>query len=126
MDKLVREYFMKKIKKENFGQIEKADFISRGSICIETSGDVISIYIKKEGNILIDVKMECGPCDPNAIVATNIAVDILKNKRMDDVINDKTALDKEFSAIIGGESKDGLTHFNRVITQVKEMLKGGK
>ncbi|RKX68886.1 hypothetical protein DRP43_05010, partial [candidate division TA06 bacterium] len=120
MDKLVREYFIKKIKRENFGQIEKADFISRGSICIETSGDVISIYIKKEGNILSDVKMECGPCDPAAIVATNIAVDILKNKKIDDIVNDKTALDEEFSAIIGGESKDGLTHFNKVIDQVKE------
>ena len=126
MDKLVREYFIKKIKRENFGQIEKADFISRGSICIETSGDVISIYIKKEGNILSDVKMECGPCDPAAIVATNIAVDILKNKKIDDIVNDKTALDEEFSAIIGGESKDGLTHFNKVIDQVKEMLKEKK
>ncbi|MCK4545585.1 iron-sulfur cluster assembly scaffold protein [candidate division WOR-3 bacterium] len=126
MDKLVREYFIKKIKKENFGQIEKADFISRGSICIETSGDVISIYIKKEGNTISDVKMECGPCDPAAIVATNIAVDILKNKKIDDIVNDRITLDEEFTTVIGGESKDGLTHFNKVIDQVKEMLKGEK
>ena len=122
MDSLIRNYFMKKIKKENFGQIEGADRETHGSICDNPDGDIISIFLKIADGKISDIKMECGPCDPSAIVATNIAVDVLKNRSVKEVLSDDRTIIDNFNAVLGGESKDALGHFKKVLEQLKKLL----
>ncbi len=122
MDNLIRNYFINKLKKENFGQIENADLESRGSICDNPNGDIVSIFINVNDGKIADIKMECGPCDPAAIVATNIAVDILKGMDVKEIIEENSAIYDQFNKIIGGESRQGIKHLKNIVEQVKGLL----
>lgn len=123
MDSLIRNYFMKKIKKENFGQIKNADIESHGSICNNASGDIVSIFANIKDGKLSEIKMECGPCDPTAIVATNIAVDVLRNRGLEEILSDEKSIVADFERILGGKSKAGTEHFKKIIDQLQGLIK---
>ncbi|NIA23399.1 MAG: hypothetical protein GWP03_04495 [Proteobacteria bacterium] len=122
MDSLIRNYFIKNIRRENFGQIENADIESHGSICDNPDGDIVSIFANIKDGKISEIKMECGPCDPTAIVATNIAVDILKDRNIEEILSDKNALIADFEKILGGKSEDGIGHFLKIIDQLKGLI----
>ena len=123
MDSLIRNYFIKKIKKENFGQIKNADIESHGSICDNASGDIVSIFANIKDGKLNEIKMECGPCDPTAIVATNIAVDVLRNRGLEEILSDEKSIVADFERILGGKSKAGTEHFKKIIDQLQGLIK---
>lgn len=81
----------------NVGEIENADGI--GEVGNVKCGDIMKIYIKVEGGIIVDVKFKTFGCG-SAIASSSMATEMIKGKSIED------ALELTNKAVV--EALDGL------------------
>ncbi|MEE9443900.1 MAG: Fe-S cluster assembly scaffold protein NifU [candidate division Zixibacteria bacterium] len=67
----------------NAGEIEDADGV--GTVGNPTCGDIMTLYIKVEDDILVDVKFKTFGCGA-AIASSSFTTELVKGKKIEDVI----------------------------------------
>ena len=67
----------------NVGVIENADGV--GEVGNAKCGDIMKIYLKIEGNIIVDVKFETFGCG-SAIASSSMATEMIKGKSIQDAM----------------------------------------
>ncbi|MFH1701242.1 MAG: Fe-S cluster assembly scaffold protein NifU [Candidatus Zixiibacteriota bacterium] len=68
----------------NAGEIENPDGI--GTVGNPTCGDIMTIYIKVENDVLVDVKFKTFGCGA-AIASSSFTTELVKGKNIDDVLS---------------------------------------
>ncbi len=67
----------------NVGEIENADGI--GEVGNSKCGDIMKMYLKIEGNVLVDVKFKTFGCGA-AIATSSMATELIKGKTIDEAL----------------------------------------
>lgn len=68
----------------NVGSIENADAV--GEVGNAKCGDIMKIYMKIEGDIIVDVKFETFGCG-SAIASSSMATELIKGKKLSEALN---------------------------------------
>jgi nitrogen fixation NifU-like protein len=76
----VMEHFMNP---RNMGKIENADGV--GEVGNPVCGDLMTIYIKVEGNVITDIKFKTFGCGA-AIATSSMVTELVKGKTIDDAL----------------------------------------
>ncbi len=85
-DQMVRAYLMDLYKNpKNYGKIKDYNLVLQGDnpLC----GDMITLYIKKDKDKIIDISFECEGCIISK-ASTSILTDKIKGKRINDIDKD--------------------------------------
>ncbi len=76
----VMDHFMNP---RNVGKIEDADGV--GEVGNAKCGDIMKVYIKVEGNVLVDVKFNTFGC-ASAIATSSMATELIKGKTIEEAL----------------------------------------
>ncbi|MBN2380522.1 hypothetical protein JXM67_12045 [candidate division WOR-3 bacterium] len=93
------------------GRIEDPEVEIKGDLCPRKGKkDQLFLYGRMIDGKLRDLKFMCALCDPHMFVSADILCLLARGKDKDEV----SRLDKgEFEELLGGESPEGLEHFQR-------------
>jgi NifU-like protein involved in Fe-S cluster formation len=118
MDELIIKRFQQ-ISSEDYrneGKIEDANALADGKGC-RGSKDHLFLYLKIENGKIVDIKYKCAYCDPAMFVTAEILCDLVKGLKIDEI----SKIDgKDFTNLLGGESKEGSDHFEMAMKILKE------